>query len=70
MLEAHCLVIRIFKSQEKSQGLSDTLVDVMTFLMYYVHVLECLPSTRYKESPNQIVLNDVLWLKGTPYDTL
>ena len=70
MLEAHCRVIRICKSQEKSQGLPNTLVDVMTFLTYYVHVRECLPGTRYKESPTQIVLNNVLQFKGTPYEIL
>ena len=45
--------------------------DIMRLLTYYVHVVECLLYTAYKQNPNQIVLKKVLRLKGhlkTPCD--
>lgn len=43
--------------------------DVIRFLTHYVRVTKCLTKTKYGQSLNQTVLNTVLRLRGTPYDT-
>ena len=43
---------------------------IMRFLIYYEYVTKCLPDAYYTLNPNQIVLNEVLRLQGTPCDTL
>ena len=40
------------------------------FMIYYVRVTKCLLGKTHKQNPDQIVLNKVLRLKGTSYDTL
>ena len=52
------------------------LNDMLCYVMYtckcYVHVPKCLPGSKvkYKQNPNERILNEVLMLEGTPYDTL
>lgn len=36
----------------------------------YVHITKYIPDTKYKKNTNQIVLNKVVRLQWTPYDTL
>lgn len=43
--------------------------NVMRF-MTHVHVTKSLPDAKYKQNPNKTVLNRVLRLMETPYDTL
>ena len=38
----------------------------MKFLPHYVHDTKCLPGTKYKQTPNQRVVNNVPRLEGTP----
>ena len=37
--------------------------DIIGFRTYHVHVLKCLPDTRYKHNLEQTVLNNVLRLR-------
>ena len=40
------------------------------FLTHYVHITKCLLDTKYKQRPDHTVLNEVIRLDGTLYDTL
>ena len=42
--------------------------DIMRFQFYCVDVAKCLPHLYCDQNPNWTVINEVLWLKTTPWD--